>query len=318
MQMGRWFGFRRGYADLVRLFIGRSEPGRGGVVDLYASFEAVCRDEEALRGDLQKYSGDLKPRQIPPLVIQHAVDVPVTARNKMFNAVLTRRDLTGEWEEKLLAPTEAGDVKWNIGLLRTLLTRSEGGQPVDVAFRSEADKARRLKARFWSARCDDVNQFLSDYRWSVVPASFDLLKRFSMEKSADGTFPDWCVMLPQTVKGEAAPYDLESVGPLTTVARSRTIDGRFKAYSEPRHRETAEAIAKVTKPTTLAAGLLAELRAPRPVLVVYLVRAADSGIGAPSVGFGVQFPGSPKHSGRLEWTVRDPRNASAIVVNATE
>ena len=31
MQMGRWFGFRPGYRDLVRLYVGRASPTSGGV-----------------------------------------------------------------------------------------------------------------------------------------------------------------------------------------------------------------------------------------------------------------------------------------------
>ena len=52
MQMGRWFGFRHNYGDLVRLFIGTDEPldtqGKKRI-NLYQAFGAVCRDEEAFR-----------------------------------------------------------------------------------------------------------------------------------------------------------------------------------------------------------------------------------------------------------------------------
>ena len=57
MQMGRWFGFRRGYRDLVRLYIGRNVPAPGGKhVDLYDAFEAVVRDEEDFRAELARYA----------------------------------------------------------------------------------------------------------------------------------------------------------------------------------------------------------------------------------------------------------------------
>jgi hypothetical protein len=42
MQAGRWFGFREGYRDLVRLYIRREQR-----VDLYEAFEALLLDEEA-------------------------------------------------------------------------------------------------------------------------------------------------------------------------------------------------------------------------------------------------------------------------------
>src|SRR5581483_4366382 len=56
MQMGRWFGFRNGYKDLVRLFIGRAEPDGAKTLDLYEAFEAIVRDEERFREQLRQYS----------------------------------------------------------------------------------------------------------------------------------------------------------------------------------------------------------------------------------------------------------------------
>ena len=44
MQMGRWFGYRRNYGDLMRLFIGRAEGKKPQ--DLYSAFEAICRDRD--------------------------------------------------------------------------------------------------------------------------------------------------------------------------------------------------------------------------------------------------------------------------------
>src|ERR1019366_6737934 len=56
MQMGRWFGFRKGYRDLVRVYIGRAEPAGRGDVDLYEAFEGVCRDEQDFRAQLARYA----------------------------------------------------------------------------------------------------------------------------------------------------------------------------------------------------------------------------------------------------------------------
>ena len=59
MQMGRWFGFRAEYKDLVRLYIGRNEQDRTMSLDLYEAFEAMVRDEEDFRGELERYSHPL-------------------------------------------------------------------------------------------------------------------------------------------------------------------------------------------------------------------------------------------------------------------
>lgn len=101
MQMGRWFGFRNHYSDLVRLYIGREEPDGRKKLDLYQALEAIVRDEEAFRSELQRYSriADGKPlmtpREIPPLVSQHLPWLRPEARNKMFNAKLVKKRVTG-------------------------------------------------------------------------------------------------------------------------------------------------------------------------------------------------------------------------------
>jgi hypothetical protein len=93
-QMGRWFGFRAGYRDLVRLYIDRNAKFGKARVDLYKAFEAIAYDEAAFREQLAMYAewdGDkprVLPSQIPPLVSQHLPWLKPTAGNKMFNAAL--------------------------------------------------------------------------------------------------------------------------------------------------------------------------------------------------------------------------------------
>jgi hypothetical protein len=63
MQMGRWFGYRKGYQDLVRLFIGTSEVinKRGETINHYEAFGAICRDEEAFGRELKRYASLTEP-----------------------------------------------------------------------------------------------------------------------------------------------------------------------------------------------------------------------------------------------------------------
>ncbi|MEV0683403.1 Z1 domain-containing protein [Nocardia sp. NPDC050378] len=87
MQMGRWFGFRNGYQDLVRLYISRDEAQGSQGIDLYQAFEAVCAGEEALRAELSRHSialegaHPLTPDKVPQLLAQH---VPLL-RSRIFN-----------------------------------------------------------------------------------------------------------------------------------------------------------------------------------------------------------------------------------------
>lgn len=84
MQTGRWFGFRKGYQDLVRLYAPPS---------LVEMFEASMRDEEQFREEVAYYADlhddgrpVITPAQLAPLVQQTLPGLLPTARNKMFNA----------------------------------------------------------------------------------------------------------------------------------------------------------------------------------------------------------------------------------------
>src|SRR5262249_18519507 len=92
MQMGRWCGYRRGYDDLVRLYIGRSEPdGKTKTIDLYNAFEVMSRDEEDFRAQLAMYAkgSGITPRDVPALVFNSPPQLKPTARGRMFNAEIT-------------------------------------------------------------------------------------------------------------------------------------------------------------------------------------------------------------------------------------
>lgn len=97
MQMGRWFGYRSGYRDLIRLFMGRNVPAarKGETVDLYRAFEDIVRDEEDFRNQLAEFSRfkhdgkpAVRPMDVPPLVFQTSPWLRPTGQNKMYNAEL--------------------------------------------------------------------------------------------------------------------------------------------------------------------------------------------------------------------------------------
>jgi hypothetical protein len=104
MQMGRWYGYRTGYGDLVRLFLpdivlwkratGARKAEYASLCDL---FTASAVKEENLRNDLRQYSevseedgfARITPARVPPLVLQAAPELMPVARNKMWNAEIS-------------------------------------------------------------------------------------------------------------------------------------------------------------------------------------------------------------------------------------
>ncbi|MFJ2741644.1 Z1 domain-containing protein [Streptomyces sp. NPDC087440] len=134
MQMGRWFGFRPNYQDLVRLYIGREEAfGRSGKkVDLYEAFEAICQDEEDFRAELDRYSvlvdgkPQVTPEQVRPLVSQHLPWVRPSARNKMYNAELLEIRSPGQPIEPRFYPREGAAIGRNTERWRSVLDALSG------------------------------------------------------------------------------------------------------------------------------------------------------------------------------------------------
>jgi hypothetical protein len=315
MQMGRWFGFRKGYVDLVRLFIGRKESKGKVTVDLYETFGSVCRDEEALRADLQKYSRHgLTPKQVPPLVRQHASHLPPTSRNKMFNAEIASRDLAGEWEEKTVAPIEPKKIRQNLETLSTLLKGSGLGKLLNLSCSTMGGAKHSFKGLVFKADGAQVLRFLTDYQWTAKDEPLRLVIQYINEQLANGHLEEWSIMLPQAETDDKV--SLPNGGPkaLARIARSRVATGRFNVYSEPRHRGPAAAIAAVESVKSPSADLVGLLTSARPVLLVYLVKDKNSNSSETTVGFALQFPGTKNPAKEIVWTVRDKRNASAVVV----
>jgi hypothetical protein len=113
VQMARWYGFRKGYQDLVRLFMpqylprGKSKSGntkkeKGKRYHLLEAFRFGAMVEESFRKNLSEYSKTLKPENIPPLVQYEFEEIPEkfsylkpTAQNKKRHAKFITTSLGG-------------------------------------------------------------------------------------------------------------------------------------------------------------------------------------------------------------------------------
>lgn len=313
MQMGRWFGFRFGYRDLVRLFIGSREKKGKVAVDLYEAFGAVCRDEEALRAELLKYSrGGLTPKQVPPLVRQHLAQLPPTSKNKMFNAEIRSRDFAGEWTEKGSTPSNRTDINRNLGYAKALF------EAVPLA-RLVISYGGTGKAEFQALAgvCDasKIVTFLKSYLWSDGKRSMTLELAYIENELKEERLGKWLILLPQLKKADV--YELPGATKVacTIIERARVSETRFGVFSEPRHRAAASYAAGLDEIQGPSPDLESLRDASRPVLVIYLVKQKDEPSSEITVGFGIQYPGVKKDKA-ITWTVRDSSQTKAIVVPA--
>jgi Z1 domain len=258
MQMGRWFGFRSGYADLVRLYI--SKGGAGTTINLYKSFETTCRSEELFREEIKKYATvkdgvpTLTPAQVQPLVAQYMTGLRPAAANKMYNAILVERRSPGEPLEPTGYPEAADALAANTSALMLLVDRAT----LDATFSyPTANGAADYPARYGTIAHNDLLTQLGKLSW-LPDDHFKPDLKWLVELEPE-QLEDWVVMLPQhkTAGRRATVADRPD---LSVIGRVRRRPPRFGAISDPKHRYAASRIAGFgTHPDLLAD----ELHQPR-------------------------------------------------------
>ena len=301
MQMGRWFGFRKGYQDLVRLFIGTDEidggPKSKKRINLYEAFGAVCRDEEMFRRELIRYAEDpdIIPAAVPPLVPAHMLRP--TAANKMRNARITFRNYGGELSESTFAPTDPKLQKDNVEALRALVAGSAPSRLEATA--RNVDGPLSLNATVFEVAPERMVEFLKAYRWyDDKPTDARLgnplrLQLEYLQGSAGAPAIDrWLVVSPEIANAQGTVV-LEGVD-LHVVYRSRKPEGgpRFNTYNDKRHRAFAEHLAGL-KVLLDPSDTLAPLVAPRTAVMLLYPITEKKGSGvreAITVGFTLLFP----------------------------
>ncbi|MFJ3716829.1 Z1 domain-containing protein [Streptomyces sp. NPDC090057] len=282
MQMGRWFGFRPGYRDLVRLYIGREETlGRGRnakTVDLYEAFEAICRDEELFRAELARYAPlvdgrpQVTPAQIPPLVAQHLPWVKPSARNKMFNAELVEVRSPGTPIEPAAYPLDSKMTERNTGRWKPVLTALQG-TPTTCLLLPDATSplSRSFQAATTVISHAQLLSVLSSLEWEDGNVLAPHLAYLSQLDGRLAKVDDWLVIAPQRTQRNRIEATVLGQGPFSLFRRSRQ-SGRlsFGRISGLEHRLYAQQLAS-RNGSAFPGGSTPVLRAAQGVVLLYPV-----------------------------------------------
>lgn len=318
MQMGRWFGYRAGYRDLVRLWISRQEPARPSPVDIYDFFESVCIDEETLRRKFRDWyeqrnadGSRITPIQIRPLISTVDSRLKPVAKNQMWNARLDSMTFSGVRENAVFGGIRS-ELEHNQSLWRSLLSEFKlskitvGGRAIYVSSDVPAD---RMAEVLGSVRRPTVTS-------SVLSDSLFI----SFLRSAECRVRRWSVVMPQPA-GLAATrgnWTLDDGTRLIEVERGwKKKNERLKTIADKRDRPIAHVLTVTSPPAGTPAGLLADTRAvfgemasdDRGVILLYPVRA-EQHKGPPVLAFECIVP---EHPVRLGWVVVDSGQDAPIV-----
>jgi len=182
MQMGRWFGYRDGFADLCRIYL---TP----MTESY--FAHISNAVEELREELKEmFAANLTPKEFGLRVRTHPGSLLITARNKMraSETLLHRTDLSGRLVETYVVDLKPEHRKNNLDL-----------------FNETSEKLQKIKKAEYSEASSN------NYVWKYVPANIveEFVKRFDNHPRAQMTqtkpilsylerasehFPEWDIV----------------------------------------------------------------------------------------------------------------------------
>jgi len=237
MQMGRWFGYRPGYRDLVRLYIARDVvDGRGKTYDLYDAFTAIIQDEEAFRDQLREFSTvdpesghpRLRPIDVPPLVYQQLPWLKPTAGNKMYNAEL---DFEGDGGELKDFPRQAdrGDGTANVKHFRAVRPWLEGlGELTQFEYvddhSANEPKIKLFSARYTIVSAQSVYEAVREFEWTEN-YSVEPTLRFFKTAMEEGQLDEFVIVVPELAGIEKRVVDDLEVQLLTRARREKPRGG---------------------------------------------------------------------------------------------
>lgn len=326
MQMGRWFGFRGGYKDLVRLYIGRAELSGKKYFDLYEAFESIVIDEELFREELARYAEldedgrpIVRPRDVPPLVTQHLRWLAPTAANKRYNAVVTERGDGGRLKDLNALPKQNDATnRANFEAVRPLIDSATS----TTNFLTDAGTS--YAAHYGIVQNETLLEVLDQTDFG----DFDLEPQlqFLRKASSDGRITDWVVILPSLSEGKAVTV---KGAPLTIMKRNRREERSWAfSGSSRRQRVAAEAIADPRIESGVT-SLIDDLRRPTRGAIL-LTPAHDPRKGAESdpsslpdtvdpaliavmISYAAPLASAPR--GKIGFTVRSKKKADAAILS---
>ena len=210
MQMGRWFGYRKGYELLPRLWITSKTNDQ---FKFLAALDQELRDEIHEMDTLGKSPANYGPRvkNTPK-----ASFIRITAKNRMQSAQATDMDFSGSFNQTYLFDNDVAALKHNI--VETEKFIASLGQPEE---RKECNQHAENTFIWRNVEFSLVKKYLEEYKFNSRLGVFnDIASVIAwIEKiSAEGKLENWNIIL--AGKGSGSVWN-SPVGPVKKVSRTR-------------------------------------------------------------------------------------------------
>ena len=220
LQMGRWFGFRNGYADLPRIWM---------TDELREWFRHLAAVEHEMRKDIDRYmTEDLTPTEFAVRLRTHP-SLLVTARAKMKDAIRASASYGGQRLQTHDFHTNASWLQQNTDAARALVKAASAEAS---RHDTSSDKSRHV---FHDVPHDTVLRFLQDYSfhedWAV--ATTELLSDYiSKRVQSAGSLRRWSVAIVGTAPGGGNRFSFAPNAHVGLIVRARLKNPERNDYAD--------------------------------------------------------------------------------------
>lgn len=263
LQMARWYGFRSGYEDLIRIWT------TDGIARWFCELALV---EESLRDALAALNrAGRRPDQMAIRLRAHS-ELMLTAKNKSAMSEVVENSWSGDHPQTILLPLQDPA---RLQANRTLADRFVGL----VAPRYSIEGG--LLAQDLSAV--DVVDFLQAYRTHDDTVAFrgDQLAEWILRREQDGELTDWSVFLAGSAAGRRVTLGGHEIG---LISRKRLSSESIGILIDPRHEgvDLTGGPAAYRRPTgSYDAGAMRAARPPTEgLLLIYPLDPEPLGVSA--------------------------------------
>ncbi len=182
MQMGRWFGYRDGFADLCRIYL---TP----MTESY--FAHISNAVEELREELKEMEvANLTPKEFGLKVRTHPGALLITAKNKMraSETLLYRTDLSGRLVETYVVDLKPEHRKNNLSLFGEISKKLQERQ------KAQYSKAEGYNYVWKNIPADMVEEFIKKFENHLRAQMTQTKPILSYLERASQHFPEWDIV----------------------------------------------------------------------------------------------------------------------------
>jgi hypothetical protein len=295
LQMGRWFGYRKGYEDLPRLWT---------TADLASNFRALARIEEEIREDISNYrKHGVTPEEFA-VRVRAIPGMAITAASKMRHAYRSNISFEGRHVQTIRfdhqSVTKVTD-NWDAAV-----------QFVDdlnakYSFQTQGGGKRFLAQ---NVKLQDIRKFLVAY--DICEHHMDLKKDLLLgyiDQAAD-SLQEWNVGIITPTGETSTKKPLGGLGEVNAACRSQLKDNE-RGYADIKAlMSKSDILIDAVNPGVVKSnGSWADIKNGRPQTPLLLLYVIDGKSKAQStsrkdldavgdlIGIGIVFPGAPDQAG---------------------